>query len=170
MGQSIKVLKYIIPLIFGGIFLASCGGDSSGLSSGDRTVVKSQVGSMMATMGHDVTNKGPLAWFNYFEDSGDFFMVSDGALVFQNYKAMKGFILNKLVKNTLHINLQLTQIRVDPLSTKLASVAAGFHEDLTNASGKTLSIDGYLTGTAHLNANTWKLQNLSWSIKPIASH
>jgi hypothetical protein len=106
----------------------------------------------------------PAAWLNYFEESPDFFMVSDGQLAFKDYQSGKLFIENTLIKNILKINLQWNYLRIDPLTSELASMGGNFHEDLTDSSGKIIQSDGYLTAVAKLTNRGWKIRNLHWSM------
>lgn len=47
----------------------------------------------------------------------------------------------------------------------LACIVAGFHEDITDSTGKTISVDGYFTGKARKPKKDWRLYNARWSIK-----
>ena len=123
---------------------------------------------MAANIAQDISNDGPAAWLNYFEDSPDFFMANEGQLVFKDSKTAKKFIINTLVKNIPVVKLQWDHLRIDPITSVFAAMGAGFHEDQVNSSGKKLAYDGYFTGIAHYDGHSWKLRNLHWSImKPI---
>ncbi len=168
-SQFIKVFKNGFLLLAAGSLMVACKSNPKQSAAVNRAVVKSAAADMMTNIQRDVSGKGPIAWLDYFDDSPDFFMVSDGSLVFQDYDAAKAFITNTLVKTIPHIHLQFTNVRIEALTAKLASVAAGFHEELTDPTGKILPVNGYFTGIAHLSGNTWKLRNANWSIKPTAA-
>ncbi len=131
----------------------------------DSARVKDSVSKMAINMAQDISNKGPVAWLDYFENTPGFFMASQGQLVFTDYQSAQKFILNTLDKEISKISLRWNNLRVDPLASDLALIGADFHEDLSNISGKIISIDGYFTGMASLSNNRWKLRNLHWSIK-----
>ncbi len=119
---------------------------------------------MTASIAKDVSDKGPLAWLQYFKDTSDFFMASGGHLVFANNDSAKNFINHVLVKSIREIKLHWSNVRVDPLTDQLASVGAAFHEDMMDSTGKELPIDGYFTGTAEQTSIGWKLLNAHWSM------
>jgi hypothetical protein len=143
----------------------SCKQRPTHLSVPDSARVKDSVSRMAANMARDISKKGPAAWLDYFENTPGFFMASQGELVFTDYQSAQRFILNTLDKEISKISLRWNNLRVDPLASDLAFIGADFHEDLSNISGKIISIDGYFTAMASLSNNRWKLRNLHWSIK-----
>jgi len=145
--------------------MVSCHRNHTHLSDAQNTLVKDSVSRMAANIAADVSKNGPRAWLNYFENSPDFFMANEGQLVFKDYESSKAFILNTVVKNIIQIKLSWSSIRIDPLTARLASIGADFHEDQVTSSGKTLSYDGYFTGIARFDGHHWKLRNAHWSIK-----
>jgi hypothetical protein len=147
-----------------GLLLVSCHGDPSTLSATEGNRVKDSVSRMTANIASDISAKGPVAWLNYFEEEPGFFMASDGQLAFPDHPTAKSFIENTLVKTIRQIKLRWTDLRVDPLTSRLASIGAGFHEDVTDSAGRTLAFDGYFTGIAEERGNGWQLRNAHWSI------
>lgn len=143
----------------------SCKQSPAHLGIPDSAHVKEDVSKMAANMAQDISKKGPAAWLDYFENTPGFFMASQGQLVFTDYQSAQSFILNTLDKEISKISLRWNNLRVDPLASDLALIGGDFHEDLSNISGKIISIDGYFTGMASLSNNRWKLRNLHWSIK-----
>jgi len=143
----------------------SCQSNHTKLNTTETALVKDSVTLLTAKITRDISGTGPAAWLKYFENSPDFFMASDGQLALQGYKSAKTFILETLVKSIPSIKLKWSHLRIDPLTNDWASIGADFHEDLTNATGKTLPYDGYFTGLAHFDGHNWKLRNLHWSIK-----
>lgn len=164
-NHTMPAFKYCVLLLFAISLVVSCKRNHAKLNAADRALVKDSVTNMAANIAADISKNGPRAWLNYFEDTPDFFMANEGQLVFQDHQSAKTFILNTVVKNILQIKLRWEHIRIDPLTSRLASIGADFHEDQTIASGKNLSIDGYFTGIAHYDGHRWKLRNAHWSIK-----
>lgn len=127
--------------------------------------VKDSVTRLAANISQDISTNGPKAWLNYFEDSPDFFMASNGVLSFHDHQSAETFIRDTLTKTITKITLRWEHLRIDPLSPRIASMGAGFHEDMVFAGGKTGAIDGYFTGIAMDTHKGWKLRNAHWSIK-----
>jgi hypothetical protein len=145
--------------------VVSCHRNHTHLSMAQNTLVKDSVNRMASNIAADISKNGPRAWLNYFENSPDFFMANEGQLVFKDYQSSKTFILNTLVKNITQIKLRWNNVRIDPLTARLASIGADFHEGQVTSDGKTLTYDGYFTGIAHFDGHSWKLRNVHWSIK-----
>jgi len=142
----------------------ACRPNISALDAKESNIVRDSVHQMTVSLVNDLSTHGPIAWLNYFEENPDFFMASDGQLPFKDYQSGKSFIENTLVKNIVKINLQLNQLRIDPLTSGLASIGASFHEDLTDSAKKIISVDGYFTALAKQTNRGWKFRNLHWSI------
>ena len=119
---------------------------------------------MSLSLARDLAEKGPGAWLAYFDKGPDFFMASDGQLIFKDYPSSRLFIENILVKTIRKINLQFGSLRIEPLNDHIVSLGTGFHEDLTDTSGKILSVDGYLTALIENSDDGWKFRNLHWSL------
>ena len=147
------------------IFAVSCRNHKGNTSTKNLTVTGDSVRLMAESIAINVSHNGPAAWLNYFENSSDFFMASEGQLVFPNIDTAKSFINNVLIKSIRKIDLHWSNLRVDPLTLKFAGISAGFHEDITDSSGKTIPEDGYFTAIAHRTSQGWKLRNAHWSIK-----
>jgi hypothetical protein len=125
---------------------------------------KDSASVLMTQIARGVSEKGPVAWLDYFEDGPDFFMASEGGLAFRNYPSAKIFIKNTLVKTIRHIDLRWDNERIDPLTPSIACVAADFHEELTDSAGKTVQEQGYFTGIAEQTSRGWQLRNAHWSV------
>jgi hypothetical protein len=52
------------------------------------------------------------------------------------------------------------------LTGKIASIAAIYHEDITDTAGKMSPSDGYFTSIAEQTAKGWKLLSAHWSMIP----
>jgi hypothetical protein len=151
--------KYFAILIF-----ISCRSNNGALNSTDIELVKDSVKAMTEHISKDLAAKGPIVWLDYFEDGPDFYMASDGMLVFKDYQTASNFINDTLVKLFARINLRWDLLRIDPISNQLASVASGFHEDLLDSTGKSSTSNGYFSGIAEKTPHGWRLRNAHWSI------
>ena len=145
--------------------LFSCQQNTASFTVADATAVKNSVQKLADNTARDITAKGPVAWLDYFEDTPDFLMASDGDIAFKDFHSADTFIRTTLVKQIPKISLKWLNVRVDALSQQIATVAANFHENLTNATGKVTGIDGYFTATARKTSKGWKYRNAHWSIK-----
>ncbi len=125
---------------------------------------KKDARSFMNSIATEVSTKGPSAWLFIFENNPDFFMASDGKLVFENYDSAKNFINNFLIKNITKISLQWNHANVQFLTDSFTQLRAGFHEDITNAKDSISRYDGYFTALAHYTNEGWKIRNVHWSI------
>jgi hypothetical protein len=150
------------------IIFSSCTDNASYLTQKQSSIVKDSVQQMTESIARNVTKEGPVAWLRYFENSTDFFMASEGNLVFLNYDSASNIINTTLVKTISKIELHWNNIRIDPLNNNLACIAAGFHEDLTDYAGKKTLVDGYFTGITKKTSQGWKLHNAHWSV--LANH
>ncbi len=160
-----SVLKFYIPL-FALSLLFSCKQNTTSFTASQAASIKDSVMQLANNTAKDITAKGPIAWLDYFENSPDFFMASDGDLAFVNYAAANSFIKNTLVHQMRAITLKWSNIRINPTSPDYATMAANFHEDITDLAGKTMPFDGYFTATVHQTTKGWKYLNMHWSIKP----
>jgi len=130
----------------------------------EAAVVKDNVQQTMAAIARDVSTKGPVAWLTYFERTPGFFMASEGGVAFADNKTAAIFINDSLPKYIRTIQLQWQNIKIDPLTTALASVGAEYHENITAISGAMNSEHGYFTAVAEKTAGGWQLRNLHWSV------
>jgi SnoaL-like domain len=146
------------------LFLLACNSRSSSSDARQISTVRDSVGMMMESIAAGVSQQGPVAWLHYFEDTANFFMASEGRLVFANNDSARNFINHTLVKAISKIELQWHDIRIEPLTADYAQIAATFHEDITDATGKKIPADGYFTGLAHQVSAGWKLSNAHWSV------
>lgn len=166
MKNHVSILKNLffwLPLI---AIVFSCNHAQQQLTPKQISDVKTEVSKFTVNIANDISTKGPIAWLNFFENSPDFFMASEGQIVFHSYTSAQTFIEDTLVKNISKIRLQWSHIRISVLSTQIASIGSLFHEDMTMAADNTtIPIDGYFTATAILTNDGWKLRNLHWSIK-----
>ena len=125
--------------------------------------VESEVRKFAATVAHDVTQEGPVAWQKHFANNPAFFMASEGRLQFpDSASAITG--IQQLTRAIKHIELQWEDIRVDPLTAELAQMGATWHEVAEDATGKRVEDNGYFTGLAELRNGHWQFRNAHWSV------
>ena len=159
--------KLIIRSCFAFLFISiaiSCNSRKDTLTAQQLLEVKKDVQKLMDMTAKDISTDGPTAWLNYFENTPDFFMVSDGQLVFPNYDSATSFIQNTLVKQIKTVELKWSDVRIDPLTDRLAVVAATWNEDLTDFAGNTITPRGYFTAVAERTSQQWKFRNAHWSL------
>jgi hypothetical protein len=160
-------LVNVRPIVITGLLfclIVSCGGNTETYTLNQFAMVRDSVRVMAESIANDVSREGPLAWLRYFENAPDFFMASEGRLVFPNNDSATNFIKNTLVKSISKIELHWNNIRIDPLTTRLAGISADFHEDITDYKGRKIAEDGYFTGIAEQTFQGWKLRNAHWSV------
>ena len=155
-----------MPVLLAGTLIA-CHTNTGALTAGQSAMVRDSVQQLTQAIANNVSHDGPVAWLRYFESSPAFYMASEGKLVFPNIDSATGFINKVLIKNFLGIQLRWSDVRIDPYTLTLAGIAAGYHEVLTDVSGKTISSDGYFTGTAEKLSTGWQLRNSHWSAIPV---
>ncbi len=157
MAKHIFLSVYSISLltIF---FLCNCRGNfqtrSSGMQEGVRIMTKAIV--------MDLHNEGPTAWLKYFSNSKQFFMVSNGQLVFPNIDSANAFV-PRFAKQIQRVDLTWNDIRIDSLTPDFGIMAASFHEVLIGASGVQDTPTGYFTGIVENTTTGWKLRDAHWS-------
>jgi ketosteroid isomerase-like protein len=159
----IKIFAIAVLLVI----MGSCQNNNDSFTSAQRSVVEDSVRQMLASVAKAIADEGPIAWLRYFENSPDFFMAADGQLAFANNDSATNFLKNTYAKSIGKIELRWDHVRIDPLTGQLAGVAAVFHEDITDTTGKKMPSDGYFTGIAHQTAQGWQLRNAHWSIMHI---
>ncbi len=165
--KKYNIQRYSIPgwlMIISAILILSCNPKEEKLSIQKASLVKDSVVLLASRIEKDITANGPIAWLNYFEDVPGFFMASEGRLAFKDYQSAKTFIKDTLVTALPKIELRWSNLRVDPLTDHLASIGTDFHETITDASGKTILLDGYFTAVAEETKLGWKLRNVHWSV------
>jgi hypothetical protein len=159
----LKIFAFVV-LIF---LVNSCQYHADYLTVSQSAIVKDSVQQMVDSIAKAVSYQGPVAWIRYFENSPDFFMASQGQLAFTNNDSLANFLKNTYSKTVSKIDLSWNHVRIDPFTTRLAGIAAIFHEDITDIMGKKSPTDGYFTAVAHQSPQGWRLQNAHWSIIPI---
>lgn len=121
-----------------------------------------EVRAFASTVARNVTRRGPAAWRDYFVDSSEFFMASDGHLVFHGDAAVRG--IEELSRTIPQIELRWgDSVRVDPLTPTLAMLATPYYELQVDPAGHRVEETGYFTGLVELGPGGWKFRNAHWS-------
>lgn len=144
--------------------LISCNSKTESMTSRQSAEIKDSVQQMIELVAKDISHDGPIAWLHYFENTPNFFMASDGQLVFANNDSATLFIKNILVKQISKIELSWSDIRIDPLTEMFANVGATWHETITDFANNKISQAGYFTGIAEKTSKGWQLRNAHWSV------
>jgi hypothetical protein len=139
-------------------FLGNCRNDCQTILTG----MHEGVHLMSEAIVKDLHNEGPIAWLQYFSDSKQFFMASDGQLVFPNIDSANAFV-PRFAKHIQRVDLTWNDIRIDSLTPDFGLMAATFHEALIGASGVQDTPTGYFTGVVENTATGWKLRDAHWS-------
>lgn len=152
-----------LAALFAGILVACAGvAPPRQLSTAEALTVTNGVRAFVAAVADGVTGRGPAAWRDYFADTPAFFMAVDGHMAFDTSDAAtRG--LREVVKSIPRIELRWGDVRVDPLTPRLAMVAAPYHEIQIDAGGRKVSTAGYFTALAELGPGGWRFRDAHWS-------
>jgi hypothetical protein len=148
------------------LLISSCHNNTDSLTAAQRSIVMDSVQLMVDSIAKAISHDGPIAWLRYFENSSDFYIASEGQLAFTNNDSLADFLKNTYTKSVTRIELSWNHVRIEPFTSKLAGVAAIFHEDITDTAGGKSPSDGFFTGIAHQTSQGWQFQNAHWSIIP----
>jgi SnoaL-like domain len=159
--MKFSYLRWLFVCLF-----VSCQSDTATVDQTETRIVTDSVKELLGGVEKDIALNGPISWLNYFEDSPDFYMASDGELAFNNYQNARSFIEKILVNKIKRVKLQLNHVRIDPLTRQFASIGADFHEEMTDSAEKIIPVEGYFTAVARQTDRGWKLRSLHWSILP----
>jgi len=147
------------------LLIYSCDQNNSALTADEIKKNEVEIIKMAKGAERDITAKGPKAWLSYFENNPDFFMASDGNLVFKDYPSAKTYITETLEYSLSAVKLKWGDIHVSSVSPEFATMASDFTEQLTNNDNKAVTVAGYFTCTVHKTKAGWKIRNAHWSIK-----
>lgn len=136
---------------------------SQPLTAGRAAAVQADVRAFAQTVARDVTAQGPAAWRTYFADSPSFFMAVNGRMQFPDSASAKAAIA-QLAHSIPHIELTWGDLRVDPLTSDLAVIAAPYHELRVDPSGARTDEDGFFTATVEHPSGRWQFRNVHWSV------
>jgi len=124
--------------------------------------MRDSVTAMLDDVAASLAAEGPIAWLRFFEDSPEFVMASDGAIVFPGTDSAAAFLAS-FARNVSGMELVWDDVRIDPVAPGVASFAAAYHESIRDTAGAVVSFRGYVTGVARNTAHEWRLQHLHWS-------
>ena len=134
--------------------------------AGQRAATAAAVRTFVRAVAADVTREGPAAWQRQFADGPEFFMASDGRLVFADATAAaRGIeaLTHALPRIELHFG---DDLRVDVLTSELAVVGSSYSEVQTDAHGQERTERGYFTAVAEHHQGRWRLRDAHWSSQP----
>jgi hypothetical protein len=133
------------------------------LTSASAAVIGESARVFMRSVAHDVTQEGPLAWLKFFDAGPGFFMAVNGELAFPTAAAAERGTQN-FARTIKGIGLTWgDDLRVDPLTTELAVVAASWREVLVDKAGHRIEETGNFTGLAQYRDGHWRFRNAHWS-------
>ena len=167
------VVRHALRLlgVLAALTVGACGPHPAGsaaaptLTPEARRAVEDGARRFMEEVATSVTAEGPSAWRHVFANRPEFFMASDGSLVFANgADAAKG--IDALAANLPRINLSFADLRADALTPELAVVGAAYTEVQQDGKGLSNTDRGYFTALAELNAGRWQLRDAHWSSHP----
>jgi hypothetical protein len=165
-GRRAHALVALIALVGLSACAPQAAAPSVAASAAARHAQEDSVRAFMAQVAQAVSTEGPAAWGRQFADSPEFFMASDGALVFSDGEAAARGI-EGLTQALPKIQLSFgPDLRVDVLSDQYAMVGTSYSEVQTDAQGTEHHDRGYLTALAELHEGHWRLRDAHWSSRP----
>ncbi|MCI0436014.1 MAG: nuclear transport factor 2 family protein [Gemmatimonadetes bacterium] len=145
------------------LIAAACrAGDAGPLSTAHRTALHDSVRSFVESIPGALAEGGPAAWLRFFEESGAFFMASDGQVAFPGPDSARAF-LSGFAPSVTSMTLEWEGLRIEPVQPGIAVVASGYREMMTFADGRRSAFGGYVSGLARKQGDGWRLQHLHWS-------
>jgi len=160
------------PWLFGlplAATVVGCGSPASNqpLEGDPSTALRDSVEQFFESIPGALAEEGPIAWLGFFEEDPDFFMASDGDLVFPSSDSATAFVRG-LSEKISTIQLTWKDLRVTPVASGIAVVGAAYRETVTDTAGVEVGFGGYVTGVARHREEGWRIQNLHWS-SPVPS-
>jgi hypothetical protein len=128
-----------------------------------RAATEKSVRQFAASVAHDVSQDGPIAWQKHFSQSPSFFMAVNGKVAFPSGQAAAQ-ALPEVARMYKHIELHWgNDLRVDVLATDLAVLGASYEELLDESDGHRTMSNGYFTGVTELLNGQWQFRDIHWS-------
>lgn len=137
-------------------------GGSQVLTAARASAIDTAVRALMSSVARDVTQEGPLAWLKYFETAPSFFMAVNGQMAFPN-RAAADEGTQSFARTISHIELEWSDVRVDPLTPEFALVASPWHERQVDVAGRRVEEGGFFTGVAEYRDGQWQFRDAHWS-------
>jgi hypothetical protein len=167
--QTLPVLIWPSTALLAAFALAGCSDRAAGsaepqsLPPARAAAIGESARTFMRTVAHDVTQEGPLAWLEFFDNGPGFFMAVNGQLAFPNAAAAEEGTQN-FARTINHIELTWgDDLRVDPLTAELAVVAASWREIQVDKAGRRMEETGYFTGLTEYRDGHWRFRDAHWS-------
>jgi hypothetical protein len=154
-------------LISACLAIATATQEPSASSERAEAVDPDQVRAFLESIPPNLLRSGPKAWLEVFSQDPEFFMASEGGVVFADYDAARTF-LEDFAKTVERIELEWTKPRVQMLAPDLALVASAYDEQIEWKAGGSIEFGGYFSGLAVRETAGWKLRHLHWS-RPVSS-
>lgn len=146
------------------VILPGCrASDSSSPDAVRAGEIQTGVRRMADSIAREVTADGPIAWIRYMEASPGFFMASGENLAFPNIDSAVTFVRG-FAGGIRHIKLAWNDIRVDPLTSRIAVMGASFREAITDTADHRMRIGGYFTAVAEETPSGWRVRDMNWSM------
>jgi hypothetical protein len=147
---------------------AGCGshGGAPAAAAQPRSAEEQSVRAFVHAVAENVSREGPIAWRRAFAAGPEFFMASDGQLVFADgAAAARGIeaLTRTLPKIELHLG---DDLRVDVLTSSFALVGCSYAELQTDAQGQQHIDRGYFTALAERRDGQWRFRSAHWSSLP----
>lgn len=140
-----------------------------GLPAEERARVEQQVRDFLGRVAQEVTRDGPTAWRGEFAEGQEFFMASDGKLVFGDGRAAAEG-MDDVAKAIKRIELRWGKdLKVDVLTPALAVVGTSWQERQETSQGQVVNESGYFTGVTEKQEGRWVFRDAHWSVAPVAS-
>lgn len=156
-GRALAILVVFVTA-------APCTAFGQALTAKRAAQITREVKEFARTVAQDVTEGGPAAWRGHFADTPAFFMASEGRLVFPD-SAAASHAIEQLSRSIKRIELRWgDDLRVDPLTPRLAVLAASYHEMRLNAAGQRVDEDGFFTGVVEYRSGRWQFRDAHWSV------
>jgi hypothetical protein len=154
----------ILPLLFG-LMLWGCAESSSDARLDAETTIEStsdDIDGFSQRLIQDLRSFGPSGWLRHFEDSENFYMGSDGRIVFPSADSARIFVEQLATKYSV-IDLNLLDVRRDHHSAELVTIVSPYLESITDKQGDTISFGGLVSMVLVKRGADWKIRSLHWS-------
>jgi hypothetical protein len=137
------------------------------LTAARRVAIEDSVRQFTATVAHDVTLDGPIAWRKFFADGPEFFMAVNGQLAFPDGQTAAK-VIPGIARQFKHIELRWgNDLRLDALTEHLCIVATSYTEIIAiqpGADGFQGTQSGYFTALTENRNGHWQFRNAHWSV------
>jgi hypothetical protein len=141
--------------------------NSRSLTEARRAAIDDGVRQFTATVAHDVTQDGPIAWRKFFAEGPEFFMAVNGKLAFPDGQSAAK-MMPEIARQFKHIDLRWgNDLRLDALTENLCNVATSYTENIElqrGVDGFQGTQSGYFTGLAENRNGHWQFRNAHWSV------